>query len=146
MNTRIHRSFPAAALGIALLAATLVGGPVSAKSFDEITVQASRLRPRQVGLSYTGIPIEEISLSVLINTAGLNLATPAGLSDVQKRIHAASRSACAEISRPYPQAVPGDRACAAAAERVALEHVEEFAAGAPTRVRVLEFTLPAAAS
>jgi UrcA family protein len=150
MTTQIHGSLLSkrltAACGIALLAAAMFTGPASAKSLDEITVQGYRLTTRQVGRSYTGIPIDEISLSVRVNTAGLNLATPEGLSDVQKRIHAASLAACAQISRLYPLAEPRDKSCAATAERAALEQVGELALGLPTRVRVLEFTLPAAAS
>jgi UrcA family protein len=147
MKTRTHANFLftrlTAASAIALLAATMVSSPASAKSFDEITVQGSRLESVKVGRSYTGIPIEQISLRVRVNTANLNLATPEGLNEAQRRIHAASRSACAQISRIYPLAEPNDKVCTMAAERPALEQVEELALRLPTPVRVLELTLPA---
>ena len=134
-----------AACAIALLATATIAGAAAARPLDDITVQAPRLESWQVGRSYTGSPIDEVALSVRVDTAGLDLATPAGLSEVQKRVHRASRSACEEISRLYPLAEPSDTVCAAVAERGALEQVREAALGLPTRVRVLEFA-PSSAS
>ena len=110
-------------LGITLLTATTLANPAFATPLDEVTVHGPGPEIRQAGRSYTGIPIEKISLSVRVNTADLNLETPSGQNEARKRIHVAAVSACAEISRLYPLSEPGNEPCAAAAERAAVTHL-----------------------
>lgn len=138
MNTKTHRSSIMKRLvisaGAAIITTLMLGGVASAAApLDQITVQASRnLTVKHLGKSSSGIPIDEISLSVYVKTAGLDLATSSGLNAMEKRIHAAADSACREIGRLYPFAETSDAECAIVAARPAIAKVREVAVRTPT--------------
>jgi UrcA family protein len=69
----------------------------------QITVQATHeVQRKQVGMSYTGIPIEEVSLSRHVGIRDLDLKTPAGKAELDKRIKAVAKEACNQIQKLYP--------------------------------------------
>jgi UrcA family protein len=69
----------------------------------QITVQASHeVQRKQVGMSYTGIPVEEVSLSRHVGFRDLDLTTAAGKDELDKRIKAVAKEACNQIQKLYP--------------------------------------------
>ena len=114
-----------------MLASALVGSVAIAQKTDEITVQASRIVTTTVGRAgATGAPINDITLSYGVSYAGLDLASQAGATELEKRIHDAAEKACKEISRQYPNSTPDDAKCAKAAADEAMVKVHELKAAA----------------
>jgi UrcA family protein len=69
----------------------------------QITVQASHeVQRKQVGMSYTGIPVEAVSLSRHVGFRDLDLTTAAGKDELDKRIKAVAKEACDQIQKLYP--------------------------------------------
>ena len=70
---------------------------------SQITVQASHeVQGKQVGMSYTDIPVEEVSLSRHVGFRDLDLTTAAEKDELDKRIKAVAKEACNQIQRLYP--------------------------------------------
>src|SRR5215470_15143800 len=85
-----------------LLAGASLSAFVVAQEMGEVSVQASRVVKKVIGTTASGVPIEDISLSYGVSTAGLDLSTSAGAADMQKRVSNAATAACKELARQYP--------------------------------------------
>lgn len=94
-----------------LLAAVSVTGIVVAQDTGEVTVQASRVVKKTIGTTASGIPIQDISLSYGVSTAGIDLASGAGAAELQKRVADAAKAACKELARQYPDSSTTDADC-----------------------------------
>lgn len=119
-------------IGAILMAAAsaLCANLVVAQNIEEITVQGTRsLKTEVVDRSHT-IPIVDVSLGYGVSTAGLDLASPAGVAELDKRVHDAAMAACKEIGRQYPDSIPSDDVCAKRAADKAMVKVREVAAAA----------------
>jgi UrcA family protein len=118
--------------GIAL---ALAGGRAFSQggSLPPITVQASHaVTQKQVGMSYTGIPIEQVQLSRHVGFSDLDLSTPAGQAALEKRIKAVAEEACKQLKTLYPleQWDTDNRTCVADAVQHAMEQAKAAAAAA----------------
>jgi len=83
---------------------------------SQITVQASqKVKTKQVGISYTGIPIEQIQLTRHVGYGDLDLSSPAGKAALDKRIKDTAKAACEQLSTLYPleQWTTDNRTCIA---------------------------------
>jgi UrcA family protein len=111
---------------LALIAGAAAGQPV-----EEITVQASRaLNTEIVGRTSSGIPVRDVSLSYRVSLEGLDLASDAGVAELEKRVNDVAEAGCREIGRLYPIATPSDAQCAKAAADKAMVTVRELVAAA----------------
>lgn len=117
-------------VGLAVAGALVVSGVAHAQASEAVTVQATRLVPKVVARSSSGIPIEEISLSYGVRAADLDLATSAGANELTRRVNEAAETACKEIGRDYPEATPSDRECAKVAADGAMVKVRSLIAAA----------------
>jgi len=118
------------ALGGAL-AATLIGATAVAQKTEDVTVQATRIPAvKTVGHTMSGIPINEMSLSYRISTAGLDLASHAGAMGLEKRVQDAAMEVCKELGKKYPNSTPNDAQCAKEAGDKAMVKVHELEAAA----------------
>ena len=113
-----------------LLATVSLGGIAVAQNIEAITVTSSRIVNTRVDPVPMHLPITSLSLSYGVSLAGLNLATPAGAAELEKRVNDAALAACKEISRQYPHAKPDDATCAKAAVKDAMVKVREAVAAA----------------
>jgi len=115
-----------------LLAAAglLTGGLAGAQALPEVTVTSSRLVETTVGLAPGKTPVTRVSLGYTVNTAGLDLTTPPGRQQFEKRVSDAAWTACRELSKFYPQATPDEAECARAAIADAMVRVHQLEAGA----------------
>lgn len=112
-------------------AALLLGSAAGAQELEKINIEAKRaLNTKVVGRSTSGIPIVEISLAYGVSYSGLDLASAGGSAELERRVKEASRMACEEISRQYPDATPGDFVCAKEATDKAMVRVRELVAAA----------------
>jgi UrcA family protein len=102
-----------------------------AQNANEVTVQGTRvLNTKNVGRTSSGIPIVDVSLSYGVSLAGLDLASHAGATELEKRVHDAAMAACKEIGRQYPDATPSTAECAKVAADKAMVQVHELEAAA----------------
>lgn len=121
-------------MGIAVgaVASALVSSVAIAQQTEEVTVTATRMVEKTVGHAPSGAPIVNISLSYGVSYAGLDLASNAGATELEKRVNDAATAACKEISRAHPLGglAPNDAACAKTAADEAMTKVHELVAAA----------------
>jgi UrcA family protein len=123
-----------ALLGFAVgaVASTLLGGAAFAQKTEEVTVIGTRVVEKEVGREASGVRINEVSLSYGVSYAGLDLASAAGASELEKRVHEAASAACKETShqRPLAHLTPDEPTCAKMAADKAMVKVHELVAAA----------------
>ena len=98
------------ALVLALLA-TGISSIASSDSTEGITITSKALPT----IKYKENHIVEISLSYVVSTSDLDLATDSGAQALQQRMQNAADTVCKEIGREYPKSWPNDKECAKAA-------------------------------
>src|SRR5271170_4436143 len=119
--------------GIVLAIAGSSAFAQDSSNLPPITVQASHgVTQKQVGVSYTGIPIEQVQLSRHVGYSDLDLSTPAGQAALEKRIKAVAQEACKQLQTLYPleQWDTGNRTCVADAVKQAMQQAKSAAASA----------------
>lgn len=100
---------------------------------SEVTVQAhATITHKDVGRSYIGAPIEQITLTRRISYRDLNLSTPAGQRQLKERIDYVAHEACRQLSNLYPLALwtSSNAACVTTATNEALAQVPAAVASA----------------
>jgi UrcA family protein len=101
-----QRSDSLTPLVLATVVITLCAGNAFAQQQGQlapITVEAShQVQKKQVGMSYSGIPIEQVKLSRQVGYHDLNLGTPAGAAELEKRIKTTAEEACKQLRTLYP--------------------------------------------
>lgn len=111
----------------------LLGAVAVAEPLQEVTVQAKRiLSTKIVERTSSGIPLVDITVSYGVSTAGLDLTSHTGFEEMQKRVNAAARAVCEEISRQVPDASP-DATCARQAAAKAMTQVHRLAHAGPVK-------------
>lgn len=116
---------------VAVVASALTSSIAVAQNVEEVTVQGTGiLNVKTVAKTASGVPIVDVSLSYGVSTAGLDLASHVGATELEKRVHEAARAACKEISKQYPDATPSEADCAKAAADKAMVRVQELEAAA----------------
>ncbi|MCR6629869.1 MAG: UrcA family protein [Magnetospirillum sp.] len=84
---------------------SFAAGPGDIRRAGELTVSAPpRIAGGRVGTSYSGIPIEETSLSHTVGYGDLDLGTMAGKAELEKRVRHAARRGCRELDSLFPGA------------------------------------------
>jgi UrcA family protein len=83
-------------------------------------------------MSYTGIPIEQVSLNRKVGFGDLTLSTPAGKAELDKRIKTVAKEACHQLSTLYPLENwdTDNRTCVADAIHNAMEQEQTITANA----------------
>jgi UrcA family protein len=105
----------------------------SSNTLSPITVQASHsVTQKTVGMSYTGIPIEQVQLSRHVGYSDLDLSTPAGQAALEKRIKTVAQEACKQLKTLYPleQWDTDNSTCVADAVQQAMQQAKSAAAAA----------------
>ena len=82
-------------------AAVAIGGTSAyAGTLETVTVTGSRaVSEKTVGKSTVGADIREVALSYTVNVADLDLASSAGMAELEKRVKATAKAACKELER-----------------------------------------------
>ncbi len=99
----------AAGLGLAVLNGGAFAQATSNSTADhsdahppQVTIEASHeLQTKQIGMSYTGIPKEQVTLGRHVAYGDLNLNTRAGAAALEKRIKATAEEACHQLKSLY---------------------------------------------
>jgi UrcA family protein len=121
----------------ALANTILVGGAfaqtAAAPTMPEVSVQASRVTSTTVGQTATGtpgVPINNVSLSYGVSTAGLDLSSQSGKQELQKLVNKAATAACKELGRQFPNSTTSDAECIKAATNKAMVQIQQLEAAA----------------
>lgn len=98
------------------------------QQLDTITVQATRLvATKLVGRTSSGIPVESVSLSYAVSLQGVDLSTPSGMQELEKRINDVALTACEDLGHRYPDSTPDDKTCARDTAKKAIAQLHERA-------------------
>jgi UrcA family protein len=120
-----HPAFPVLA-GAILVAVLAPGGYVMAKdNLTGVTVTA----PRFIGREANGTPIERVSMSATVRVADLDLNTPQGVGELNKRVREVAASLCKTLEADYPIGTPEYTACIKEAIKVASAQTNLIKAG-----------------
>ena len=102
-----HPSLPLLA-GAVLVSVLAPGGPVAAK--DKLT-GVTVIAPRFIGREANGTPIERVSISATVRVADLDLTTPHGVGELNKRVRDVAASLCKSLEADYPIGTPEYTTC-----------------------------------
>jgi len=82
--------------------------PMEDQTASQVTIQAGRgvVTKKQVGTTYTGIPIELVQLSRRVGYSDLDLSTTAGVDELRNRIQNTAKEACHQLDVLYPLGAP----------------------------------------
>jgi|KBSMisStandDraft_5_1062788.scaffolds.fasta_scaffold93482_1 UrcA family protein len=94
----------------AILSAAVASDSAIAQKLEVVTVTAPRAHQKIVKYSTVGVPIVVTSVSYGVAIADLDLSTPAGVKEFDRRVEAAARDACGELDKTDPT-VPSDPTC-----------------------------------
>ena len=120
-----HPSFPVLA-GAIVVGVLAPSGSVAAKdSLTGVTVTA----PRFIGREANGTPIERVSMSATVRVADLDLNTPQGVGELNKRVREVAASLCKTLEADYPIGTPEYTACIKEAIKVASAQTNLIKAG-----------------
>jgi len=87
----------------------MAGGMVRAEPVEVVTVQAAR--SQKVAQTHYGVPVREITISSSVSYADLDLATPKGIKELEKRIRETATSSCKEMDVKFPVEGYGEADC-----------------------------------
>jgi len=79
----------------------MASAPALAQQPAQVTIQAER-PAKVVGRSYTGVPIELVTLTRRVSYADLDLTTHAGATELEKRVSDTAKDACKQLDTLYP--------------------------------------------
>ena len=117
-----------AGITIAAVTYALFSSIAVAQNLEEVTVQGTRIINTQEVRAPLTVPVNEVSLSYGVSTAGLDLASKAGMMEAEKRVKDVADAACRELGKLYPKSSPNDAECAKAAAQEAMVKLRQLAA------------------
>jgi UrcA family protein len=91
--------------GSALAAASLVVVTQAAAQPAAVTVIMPRVVRQEIGRTYSGIPVERVSLARQVSYRDLDLTTQSGVANLTSRIAATAKQACSKLDALYPPSV-----------------------------------------
>jgi UrcA family protein len=111
-NTYTSRTlqFALAMFGFALAGGVAAAEPPVEVTAAEVTVEAAR-PTTTVERSYTGTPVELITLTRHVRFADLDLTTHAGAVELEKRVNDSANAACTKLDTLYPLTAKQSAGC-----------------------------------
>jgi len=119
-------------IGIGIAASMSIGRIAVAQEMPEVVVSGTRAIVKTPAADSHGFPIVDMSVSIGVSYAGLDLASAAGAAELGKKVNDAAKQACKEIGnqRPYRQFRTSESECAKAAADEAMVKVHALLAEA----------------
>ena len=72
-------------------------------TMEQMTIIAPHVQHRTIERSYTGVPVEELSLSRVVDYSDLDLSRWTDVQRLDHRIRRAAHATCNQLDREYPQ-------------------------------------------
>jgi UrcA family protein len=109
--------------------------PPAYRTVEQMTIIAPGVHRRTVGRSDTGIPVEELSLSRVVDISDLDLSRQQDVDMMDYRVRMAALRACGELDREYPQSLypsypSSDDGCVTRATNEGIEQERQAVAAA----------------
>ena len=101
-----------------------------AQTEPEVTIQGSRAVTTAEHTMPGQIPVVQASLSYTVSAAGLDLATPAGAKEFEKRVSDTAAAICSELTRQFPLSRTSEAECTRTAKANGMPKVRELEAAA----------------
>jgi len=95
---------------------------VMAQQAADVVVQADRPEIT-VKMPVRGSVVKEISLTQHVSYGDLDLTTPAGVAELEKRITVAAEAVCEKLDKVYPDSRPKGQTCTAISVKDAMHKV-----------------------
>ena len=95
--------------GAILVGVLVPGGPAAAENAARRAARLGPLTvtaPRFIGREANGTPIERVSLTATVRVADLDLTTPRGASELNRRVRDVAASLCKSLEEDYPIGSP----------------------------------------
>lgn len=111
------------------VAACLIWGSVLAQPLEEIVVEGSPIvKERKIEPGSPPPLYYDVVMSSRVSYADLDLAKPADVAALEKRIKEAANFVCDKIGKAYPDSEPDTKECAKRAADKALAEAKKVAA------------------
>jgi UrcA family protein len=119
-------------IGIGVAASMSIARIAAAQELPEIVVSGTRVIAKTPAADSHGFPVLDMSVSIAVSYAGLDLASAAGAAELGKRVDDAAKQACKEIAnqRPYRQFRTSESECAKEAAEKGMVKVHALVAEA----------------
>lgn len=100
------------AAGLALFADAAAAQPAAPEQPTDAALSGVTITaPRVVTRPLYGASTKQMSLSVRVKFRDLDMSTPAGVAELDRRVAEATEYACRQLGILYPDARPGQRMC-----------------------------------
>ena len=109
-------------------AASLLSSGAVGQELGEISIEASRVDRTLLGHTSARAPIYIVSTTRQVKAGDLDLTTPEGLAELEKRVSKAATEACTDIDRTHPNAQPDTYKCAKSATERTMSQVRQLLA------------------
>lgn len=118
-------------LGPALLVAGIcIGTAALAADLPTINIEASVVNKKIIGMSSSGVPTEEVTVTRRVSYSDLDLKTYSGAQALKQRVKEAASLACKQIDELYPLEKSDAPNCIKQSVALADRQVEEVVAAA----------------
>jgi UrcA family protein len=119
-------------IGVGVAASMSISRIAVAQEMPEVVISGTRAIVKSPATDSHGFPVVDMSVSIGVSYAGLDLASPAGAAELEKRVGDAARQACKEIGNqaPHRQFRTSESDCAKAAEEKGMVKVHALVAEA----------------
>jgi UrcA family protein len=125
-------------LAIALVTASAAAVAQQADQTPNVKIEAGQVQQTEVRVDYTGLPVEQLQVDRTVNYADLDLTTPSGAAELNKRVAEAAKEDCEQLDTadPIDLSDTDDFSCVRAATDGALKQVKAAIVAARTNSAV----------
>ena len=88
------------------------GLPLQPPPADAVVGEGVIASPKVVERTRYGVVGQEILMSVRVSYADLDMKTPDGVAELDRRVNVAANYVCKQLDRPYPEGDPDSFYCA----------------------------------
>jgi UrcA family protein len=121
-------------LAIALATVSAAAFAEQADQTPNVKIEAGKVRQTEVRVDYTGIPVEQLQVDRTVSYGDLDLTTPSGAAELNRRITEAAKEDCEQLDTadPLDLSDTDDNSCVRAATDGALKQAKAAIVAART--------------
>jgi UrcA family protein len=125
-------------LAIALATVSAAAFAQQADQTPNVEIEAGKVQQTEVRVDYTGMPVEQLQVDRQVSYADLDLTTPSGAAELNRRITEAAKEDCEQLDTadPIDLSYTDGASCVKAATDGALKQVKAAIVAARTNTAV----------
>jgi UrcA family protein len=89
-------------LAIALATVSAAAFAQQADQTPNVKIEAGKVQKTEVRVDYTGIPVEQLQVDRTVSYADLDLTTPSGAAELNRRVTEAAKEDCEQLDTADP--------------------------------------------